>query len=327
MDRAIPDIQSLDPPESGFFSKKLDYKGIPIKSHTAVADDALREAYRRIQRLLHYNPVVCSNLVQAGAQEQIIGRNQVTSDLPEFRHLKGKPLKNDPDKTIDERTRGVGGLAASCGEENLLCLEEDRYYGRDICSHEFAHTILSFGVNDFVYDIIKARYRKAVSEGLWHGMYAGSNPHEYFAELTMWHFGTHGDFGSLDPKPETGRDWLQAYDPAGDTLLDDFYNGRFEIEPVIFTDLEPLDVGRAGSIHAGSSVYASRLLIRNNTASEYTVFEIIADGTRHDKGPVCAYSTFYTNTYTGAIWGARDDNGVISILGRAQPGRCRLIIR
>lgn len=322
----IPDIQTLDPPESGFFSKKLDYKGIPIKSHMVVADEALREAYRRINRLLQHIPVVSRNLVHAGAQEQIIGRNQVTSDLPELRHLKGKPLENDPQKTIDDRTRGVGGLSASCGEENLLGLKDDRYYGRDICSHEFAHTILSFGVNNFVYDIIKARYRKAVSEGLWHGMYAGSNPHEYFAELTMWHFGTHGDFGSLDPQPETGRAWLQAYDPAGDILLDDFYNGRIEIEPVNYTDLEPLDPGRADRIHTGRSLRPSRLLIRNSTGRGYTVFEIAGDGTRTEKGPVCAQSTYYTLTHAGAVWGARDENEAIVMLGRTLPGRCRLII-
>jgi hypothetical protein len=326
MDRMIPEIQTLDPPESGFFSKKLDYKGIPIKSHTVVADVALREAYRRIDRLLQHNPVICSNLIQAGAQEQIIGRNQVTSDLPEFRHLKGKPLEYDPQKTIDERTRGVGGLSASCGEENLLGLDGDRYYGRDICSHEFAHTILSFGVNDFVYDIIKARYRKAVSEGLWHGMYAGSNPHEYFAELTMWHFGTRGDFGSMDPKPEPGRKWLKAYDPAGDTLLDDFYNGRIDIEPVVYNDLEALEPGPADGMQPDSSSYTSRLLIRNNTDGEYAVFEITEDGTRTNKGPVCARSTYYTHTYAGAIWGACDENGNIIILGRAEKGRCRLII-
>jgi hypothetical protein len=40
----------------------------------------------------------------------------------------------------------LGGLLTSCGEENLLGLEKDRYRGRDICVQEFAHNILGYGV-------------------------------------------------------------------------------------------------------------------------------------------------------------------------------------
>ncbi|MCX5647995.1 MAG: hypothetical protein NTX40_02690 [Planctomycetota bacterium] len=37
---AAPGIIRLDPPELGFFSKQLDYHGIPIKAHEVVADEA-----------------------------------------------------------------------------------------------------------------------------------------------------------------------------------------------------------------------------------------------------------------------------------------------
>ena len=34
-------IAAIDPPEKGFFSKLLDYDGIPIKAHKDVSDEAL----------------------------------------------------------------------------------------------------------------------------------------------------------------------------------------------------------------------------------------------------------------------------------------------
>ena len=49
--------------------------------------------------------------------------------------------------TIDQRGRGFGGVQCCCGEEYLLDLAADqRYQGRDILSHEFAHTIMDFGL-------------------------------------------------------------------------------------------------------------------------------------------------------------------------------------
>ncbi len=59
--------------------------------------------------------------------------------------------------------------------------------------------------------------------------YAGSNPDEFFAELTMWYFGTHGDLHMTGPKPENGRDGLRNYDPEAFRLMDDFYSGRIAI--------------------------------------------------------------------------------------------------
>ena len=136
---APPPIILLDPPDQGFFSKRLDYHGIPIKAHKDVADEALYAAYDHLALELGNIPVVCSNLVTAGAELHIVGSNQVTSDMPENHHFKGRPFERNVN--IDRRTRGVGGLITSCGEENLLKSRNDRYYGSDICMHEFAHDI------------------------------------------------------------------------------------------------------------------------------------------------------------------------------------------
>jgi alpha-glucosidase len=182
----------------------------------------------RLAMMLSHLPSVRARLAQAGAELHIIGRDQVTTDLPEWRHDKGKPLAEYNGLTRDQRTRGMGGLMTSCGEENLLKLEQDRYRGRDICVHEFAHNILSHGVSREVRERVKTQHRRSLDRGLWVGSYAGSNHHEFFAELAMWFFGTHGDLGMKEPKPANGRDGLKAYDPEAFALLDAVFSGRYE---------------------------------------------------------------------------------------------------
>lgn len=227
-ERSVKAISVIDPPEDGFFAKQIDYDGIPIKAPTNVVDAALFAAYDRLSLMLTNMPSVCARLRAAGAELQIIGRNQVTTDLPDWRQDKGKPLPEYHGLTRDQRTRGMGGLHTSCGEENLLKLEKDRYYGRDICVHEFAHNILGYGVSREVREKVQAQYRWSLDHGLWGGSYAGSNFDEFFAELSMWYFGTHGDLNMKGPKPANGREGLKAYDPQAFALLDNLYSGRME---------------------------------------------------------------------------------------------------
>jgi len=227
---ARPAITTLNPPEKEFFSKVLDFHGIPIKAHAAVSNEALYAAYDRLSMLLSNQPIVLSNLVAAGAELHIIGRDQVTTDLPEWRRDKGKPLEEYHGLTRDQRTRGMGGLLTSCGEENLLKLEKDRYRGRDICLHEFAHNVRNHGIPRNARARFDEQFHKSLAAGLWRNSYAASNPDEFFAELTMWYFGTHGDLHMTGPKPENGPEGLKKYDPEAFALLDDFYSGRMTIE-------------------------------------------------------------------------------------------------
>jgi alpha-glucosidase len=226
-------ITILEPPEKEFFSKRLDFHGIPIKAHQCVVDEALLAAYDRLallfSDLLERQPALVSNLVARGAELHIIGRDQVTTDLPEWRHDKGKKLTEYGGLTRDERTRGMGGLLTSCGEENLLRLPQDRYRGRDICLHEFSHCLLNYGCPRDIKARFAEQRRRSLEKGLWVNSYAGSNADEFFAELSMWYFGTHGDLGMKGPKPAAGRQGLKDYDPEAFALLDDFYGGRIEI--------------------------------------------------------------------------------------------------
>ena len=223
------EIRLLAAPELGFFSKILDADGIPIKAHQDVVDEALLAARDRLSMMLSNLPTARASLRQAGAELHIIGRNQVTSDLPENRHLKGKPF--DGKLTVDERTRGLGGLLTSCGEENLLSLEKDRYRGRDICVHEFAHNIFQHGAPKPMREKFGAQRKRSLNHGLWVDSYAGGNVDEFFAELSMWYFGTHGDLHMKGRKPANGRDGLRAYDPEACALMDDFYSGKLAVPP------------------------------------------------------------------------------------------------
>ena len=222
-----PAIKTLQPPERGFFSKELDFQGIPIKAHEVVSDEAVYAAYDRLAMMLCRQSVIVSNLVAAKVQLHIIGKDQVTTDLPEWRHDKGKPLAEYGGLTRDQRTRGMGGRLVSCGEENLLKLTNDRYFGRDICVHEFSHAIRNFGMDDKTRSKFDEQYHRSLKKGLWLDSYAASNPDEFFAELSMWYFGTHGDLHMSGPKPKNGPEGLKGYDGEAYKLMDDFYTGKF----------------------------------------------------------------------------------------------------
>jgi len=227
-----PEIQTINPPENDFFTKVLSFHGVLIKAPSEVVDEALYITYDRMATETAHLPMVVTNLAAAGAELHLIGRDQVTTDLPEWRQDKHVPLDEYNGLTRDQRTRGMGGLITSCGEENLLKLPTDRYKGRDICMHEFAHNIEGAGIQRSVRAMFDAQYQISKSKGLWLNSYAGSNPNEYFAELTMWYFGTHGDLNMTGPKPEDGPEGLKKYDPDAYKILDDFYTGKIEIAQV-----------------------------------------------------------------------------------------------
>jgi len=230
-------IQKIDPPEKNFYAKRLDYHGLPIKAAAVVSDAAFYEAWRRVDNLLGKNPVILQNLLLAHSEIHIIGKDQQQTDLPEFLNQKAVPLRENPKITLDERARGMGGRDCSCGEENLLKLPKDRYRGRDILSHEFTHTIHAFGVSANIKQLITKTYKAARDQKLWETpdgkpIYAGSNEHEYIAELALWYVGGRGDWPRVMGKVESGPEFIKKYDPEGFKLVDDLFSGRAEVQPV-----------------------------------------------------------------------------------------------
>lgn len=299
---ALPaaEIRPIDPPEQGFYGKMLEYDGIPIKAASVVADQALLIARERLTRLLKNLPQARYNLRLAGAELHIIGKDQVTSDLPEHRHLKGKPF--DGKLTVDQRTRGLGGLLTSCGEENLLELPTDRYRGRDICLHEFAHNLQGQGLSEDVRRKIREQYHRSLDAGLWKGGYAASNENEYFAELTMWYFGTHGDLNIQGPKPENGPEGLRKYDPLAYALLDDLYSGRIPITRVKIGELPALAPEQEKSLRSGGDGQKTSVRFVNRTAGELELYWLDSEGKRHPYGMVPAGSSVTQRTFAAHVW-------------------------
>jgi tetratricopeptide (TPR) repeat protein len=218
-------IVRRDDPSAGFFLKSIDCDGIPIRSSAAVDNMALILACGKVRRMLADIPVVRRTLVNGRAGLDIIGDREKTTDLPQNREFQGKAYQDAQGNTtdMDKRTRGVGGLTGSCGEENILGLPSDRYYrGEDICIHEFAHEIMDFGFSAAVQQEIEQQYRASLDAGLWKGAYAAVNSHEFFAELSAWYFGTHGQFVEKS-FPAPGREGLRGYDPQAFNLIERLY--------------------------------------------------------------------------------------------------------
>ena len=299
--QVMGEIERLDPPEQGFFGKRLIIQGIPILAHETVSDAALEEAARRIDRQLGRAPEIAANLARLGTQMHLIGKDQQTSDLPEYRHMKDKPFEGSA--TIDERGRGYGGLYASCAEENLLLFPSDRFTDhRDICSHEFAHTIMEFGLSADIRDRIQAQYKASTEAGKWKTMYAATNPGEFLAELTMWYLGTRGDYGKLDPPPEPGAHWLRSYDPDAYALLDDVYSGRLKPAPVEVIDLKRLPPEAEGTLRSQADQPATTVIFINRTDQPLERFWLDFDGKRKSygiipPGGIASQSTFVTHAW------------------------------
>jgi len=318
-------IRKIDPPELGFFAKELDYRGIPIKASAEVDDKAILIARDRIERLVKHLPDALYNLAAAGAELHIIGKDQVTSDLPEHRHLKGKPF--DGALTVDQRTRGLGGLLTSCGEENLLELPTDRYRGRDICLHEFSHNLQDNGFSADVQQTIRDQYHKSLDKGLWKGAYAATNEHEFWAELTMWYFGTHGDLNMKGEKPANGPTGLKAYDPEAYALLDAIYSGHVKVERKKSVNLKPYPPEREKDLRSGDGVRTVTINFINRTAHEVTLYWLDDKGVRHDYGKILPGQRSSQNTFTSHVWLAAGPDDKAIALFVAGTNRANAIIR
>lgn len=201
-----------------FYKKHVDVKGMPVVASGEVADEALRRTYDIVTHMLAGRPDVIDALVKRGMYLIIIGKDQVYTDMPEYRNHPNPAYQN-------ERVRGTGGLPTSFGEENLLSLPIDRYDDESIGVHEFCHTIdgVLRSIDPTWTERKNAVYRNAVSKGLWKNTYAASNPGEYWAEVCQSYFDcnrvnnwNHGPIGT--------REQLKAYDPEAYELVRSTFN-------------------------------------------------------------------------------------------------------
>lgn len=139
------------------------------------------------------NLTVLDNFKRYKAAVGIIGREQVTTDLPPHRHLKGATCRGGNDD-LDGTTKGLGGSVtcpfATVGEENLLMTPGDKYFQESILIHELAHSVMNIGLyNHPLYNDIESAYRNSISRGLYpRNAYIACNADEYWAESCQIYF-------------------------------------------------------------------------------------------------------------------------------------------
>jgi hypothetical protein len=201
-------------PARRFYRKFLEVDGIPILASAEVADRALVRTGDIVGHLLAGRPDIIEAMVKRGTRLIIIGKDQVYTDMPEYR--------NSPNPTYqNERVRGTGGLSVtSFGEENLLNLDGDRYDDESIAVHEFCHTIdAALGTIDSEWrQRLRQTYEGAVALGLWKNAYAGTNPGEYWAEICQSYFNCNR-INNWNHASIATRAQLKHYDPNGYDLV------------------------------------------------------------------------------------------------------------
>jgi hypothetical protein len=197
-----------------FYRKYVDVNGLPVVASAEVADEALRRTHHIVTRLLAGRPDVLRAMVTHGTRLIIIGKDQVYTDMPEYRNHPNPAFMN-------ERVRGTGGFdVTSFGEENLLNLPLDRYDDESIAVHEFCHTIdAALRSLDPAWPKRLARtYKNAMSKGLWKDTYAATNPAEYWAEVCQSYFDCNR-VNNWNHGPVGTREQLKLYDPEGYDLV------------------------------------------------------------------------------------------------------------
>ena len=201
-----------------FYAKYIDVAGMPVAAHADVADQALVRVHSIVTHMLAGRPDITAALVKNRMYLIVIGKDQVYTDMPEYRRSSNPEYQN-------ERVRGTGGRPTSFGEENVLSLPLDRYDDESIAVHEFCHTIDGAlrSIDPTWSDRKAAAFRAARDKGLYQDVYAGSNAGEYWAEICQAYFDckrvnnwNHGPIGT--------REQLKAYDPQGYELVRTAFN-------------------------------------------------------------------------------------------------------
>jgi ABC-type transporter Mla MlaB component len=168
-----------------YYSKYLDFNGLPIVASRFVSDDAMLQARYIIETMMERIPESLEQMIKYNFRIGIVGAYENVTDLPENR------LMNVwwPGTDWDARGRGYGATEylplMTCGEENIIKIPNynERYPRQSIMVHEFAHNVdfgLRKGRPGFEDQLVTA-YNNAITKNLWTGTYAMTNTQEYFA--------------------------------------------------------------------------------------------------------------------------------------------------
>lgn len=197
-----------------FYKKHLDIGGLNILAAELVDDAALYRTREIVGHMLAGRPDVLAKMQEVGTRLIIIGKDQVYTDMPDYRHSRNPEFQN-------ERVRGTGGLGVtSFGEENLLNLPIDRYDDESIAVHEFLHTIdAALGQIDPGWrQRLRSTYQNARDKGRWKGAYASGNAGEYWAEIAQSYLNCNR-INNWNHTSVATREQLKQFDPEGYELV------------------------------------------------------------------------------------------------------------
>jgi hypothetical protein len=218
-----------------FYGKYCSVRGIPLVAASVVPDAAFNEAWNVLENMLAgVSSAVVQKIIANKIRIGIIGKDQGTTDMPEYRNLdKDFPLPGG--ESWNKRARGLGATVdiplIAGAEENILCLPGDRNPGESILLHEFSHTVLNLGV-EFTDTNFKGRlntaYNAALGKGLWANTYADDTVEEYWAEGVQDYYNTNIESipsNSIHNEINT-RAELKTYDPTLFELIQEIFGTR-----------------------------------------------------------------------------------------------------
>jgi hypothetical protein len=211
--REIVDRFKLD---TAYYKKYADANGYPILASAKVSDAALAIVRDQVNYMLGHRPDVRDTMIAHGARIVVMAETEYTMSIPEQRTWV-VPKYLDPRLTPQERARyyepgglgsmsaegywnvrarGMGGTLTSCAEENVLGFYRTRYWGTNICVHEFSHGIMGAGIGNadpkwFQAIVDSYKHAKAACLRTADG-YSGNTFNEYWAGGVEWYVGNGG---------------------------------------------------------------------------------------------------------------------------------------
>lgn len=195
--------------------------GLEVLAPDEVDPKALWQVSDRIFNMLLHRPDLATAVVDAGINARVVSKDQRLRTLPEFGNL----YRLYPGTDWDRAGRSFPGTdlipLVAGAEENLLCLDGDRYAGDDQFVRAFALTIRRFGmarVDPGTDARIEQAYSIATAQGLWVNTLAEINSDEYWVEGTQSYFDV--NLEEPDDRPPNSshnhvntREELRRYDP------------------------------------------------------------------------------------------------------------------
>jgi len=227
--------------DEDFYRMTCEQTGITIAAAESIAPGALEAAADRMGALLSARPEFGIAVAASIEQVSIIGRDQRITALPEFEDLYSIHPGTDWNR-LGRSFPGTEEIPVAAGaEENLLCLESDRYEGEDMFVREFGWTIRRFGITTVDPDLnrsIEDAYNRAIAADLWRNTVAEVNSDQYWAEGVQSFFDVNNE--EKDEKDQIHnqidtRDELRSYDPFLHELLVEVF-GETEWRPECGSD-------------------------------------------------------------------------------------------